>query len=162
MAAARAARLASPGGVDFPSMRGARRAAILGMLAAASAACEALVGITDRELAPAVDATADGAAGSEAGGLDVVDAQPDADVTVGTGPDAGLDSSTSAEAGDAVVGEAGPINDAGTDVVEDRAMPVEASDAGSSPDGSDGGGPTIPTSLAPSSPRSSSARTSTR
>lgn len=114
------------------------------MLAAASAACEALVGITDRELAPAVDATADGATGSEGGGLDGVDAQPDSDVTVGTGPDAGLDSSTSAEAGDAV-GEAGPTSDAGTDVIDDRAIPVEASEAGPGPDGSDGSDGAAPT-----------------
>ena len=59
--------------------------------------------------------------------------------TMGTGPDAGLDSAAPEE-GDA----AGPIDDAGTDVVDDRSIPAEASEAGAGPDASDGGAPTDP------------------
>jgi len=144
-------------------MRGVRRLAILGTLAAGAASCEALVGIGDRELAPADASSGDGNGGraneEAAGGDASSDGEPltasdsttggdatarDADhdhqaASLVDGADESSDTSTPTDSGE--VGDAPSAADGATDVAAEGPSEASGPEAG---DGGDGGAPLDP------------------
>ncbi len=119
-------------------MRGPRAAAILGVLATVSGACEVLVGITDRQAATGADSGADATGAGETGPGDALVATTDAPVAVDTG------------AGDTAVGpEASASGDGGPDGTVDAdgastSTPGDAGDATPSTDATDGSTGALP------------------
>jgi hypothetical protein len=113
-------------------MRGPRAAAILGVLATVSGACEVLVGITDRQAATFIDSGADATGTGEAGPGDAPVAATDAPVGVDATADAAVGPESSASA------------DGGQDADAATSPPIDASDAARSTDATDGGTGALP------------------